>query len=150
MTEALFYHLEKARIDSVLPELLERTLERGWRALVRCGDRASVERVDELLWTYRDDSFMPHSADPALADRDPVHITDNAKLSNGADLLFLVEGARADAARIGAYKRCVLIFNGADEAELAAARAFWKEANANGAETTYWRQSSEGRWKKQE
>jgi DNA polymerase-3 subunit chi len=150
MTEALFYHLEKARLENVLPELLERTLERGWRALVRCGDRASVERIDELLWTYRDDSFLPHSADPALASRDAVHVTDDAELANGADLLFLVDGARADAARISDYKRCVLIFNGLDDAELAAARAFWKDARANGAEATYWRQSAEGRWKKQE
>lgn len=150
MTEALFYHLEKARVESVLPELLERTLERGWRALIRCGDRAGALRIDEVLWTYREDSFLPHSADPQLAARDPIHITDDADLANGADLLFLVEGARADAAGIGAYKRCVLIFNGADDAELAAARAFWKDVKALGAEATYWRQSAEGRWKKQE
>jgi DNA polymerase-3 subunit chi len=150
MTEALFYHLEKARIESVLPELLERTLERGWRALVRCGDRAGVERIDELLWTYRDDSFLPHSAEAALAGRDAVHLTDDADFENGADLLFLIEGARGDASRIGAYKRCVLIFNGADDVELAAAREFWKDARANGAAATYWRQSADGRWKKQE
>jgi DNA polymerase-3 subunit chi len=149
VTEVLFYHLEKARLESVLPELLEKTLERGWRALVRCGDRAGVERLDELLWAFRDDSFIAHSADPALAAVDPVHLTDDPSEYNGADLLFLVDGARAEASSLGTYKRCVMIFNGADDAALSAARDFWKDVRAAGAEATYWKQSAQGRWEKQ-
>src|SRR5690349_11599483 len=34
MTDILFYHLERQPLDRVLPQLLERTLERGWRAVI--------------------------------------------------------------------------------------------------------------------
>lgn len=149
MTEILFYHLEKARLESVLPELLEKTLERGWRALVRCGDRAGVDRLDEILWTWREESFLAHSADPSLANVDPIHLTDDPAAHNGADVLFIVDGARGDARSLGDSKRCVLIFNGADEAELSAAREFWKQAKTQGAAATYWKQSAQGRWEKQ-
>ena len=149
MTEVLFYHLERASLENVLPGLLEKTLERGWKAVVRCGARDTVVRLDELLWTYNDESFLPHSADLARAAEQPVWITDNDDIPNGADLLFLVDNARADASKLGDFVRCVTIFDGGDEAAVAAAREFWRSVKASGREATYWKQSPQGRWEKQ-
>lgn len=149
MTEVLFYHLEKARLDGVLPGLLEKTLERGWKAVVRCGARESVDRLDELLWTYRDDAFLPHGAGADGAADQPVYLTDGAETPNAAEVLFLAEGAAASASDLAAFTRCVLIFDGGDDAAVAAARSFWKDAKAAGHDATYWKQSREGRWEKQ-
>lgn len=149
MTEVLFYHLERASLESVLPGLLEKTLERGWKAVVRCGSREAVARLDEILWTYDDASFLPHSAGAEHATDQPVFITDASEIPNGADLLFLVDNASTDAASIGAFVRCVTIFDGADDRAVAAARAFWKDVKAAGCEATYWKQSPQGRWEKQ-
>ncbi len=149
MTEALFYHLERATLESVLPGLLEKTLERGWKAVVRCGSRAMVERLDETLWTYSDDSFLPHAADQERADAQPVWLTESDDNPNGADVLFLVDNALADASALGSLTRCVTIFDGGDEAAVASARAFWKEIKSAGHDATYWKQSPQGRWEKQ-
>jgi DNA polymerase-3 subunit chi len=147
VTEVFFYHLERATLESVLPGLLEKTLDRGWRAVVRCGSRASVERLDETLWTYRDDSFLPHGADPTLAEA--VFLTDGEALPNHPQLLFLVDNARIEASAIGGLTRCVTIFDGRDDAAVAAARDFWKDVKAAGHDATYWKQSRDGRWEKQ-
>ncbi|MFN3959095.1 MAG: DNA polymerase III subunit chi [Parvularculaceae bacterium] len=149
MTEALFYHLERASLESVLPGLLEKTLDRGWKAVVRCGSRATVERLDEGLWTYSEESFLPHSADRERADRQPIWLTDDAEIPNGADVLFLVDGAGADVATTKRFSRCVIIFDGRDESALAAARDFWKAVKAAGHDATYWKQSAQGRWERQ-
>ncbi len=150
MAEALFYHLERARLDDVLPGLLEKTLERGWRAVVRCGARAEAERLDELLWTYRDDSFLPHAMAGAADDaRQPVLIADAEQQDLQADVLFLVDGAAASVDAMRAHTRCVVIFDGGDEMRLAEARALWKSVKAAGLDATYWRQSPAGRWEKQ-
>lgn len=149
MTEALFYHLERATLDSVLPGLLERTLERGWKAVVRCGSHAMAERLDEMLWTYSEDSFLPHAADLERADAQPVWLTDDDAVPNGADVLFLVDNAAAEASSLSRYTRCVTIFDGRDEAALTGARAFWKAVKAEGHDATYWKQSPQGRWEKQ-
>lgn len=150
MTEVLFYHLERARLDDVLPDLLEKTLGRGWRAVVRTGDAAKAAVLDERLWTAREDSFLPHAAggDAAFAARQPIWISAGHDAPNRADVLFLVEGARADLASLQSYRRCVAIFDGADAAAVEAMREFWKAARAAGAEATYWRQSADGRWEK--
>lgn len=149
MTEALFYHLERATLETVLPGLLEKTLERGWKAVVRCGSRATVERLDEALWTYSEESFLPHSADRERAHAQPIFLTDGDEAPNGAGVLFLVDNAAADAGALQPFTRCVTIFDGRDETALAAAREFWKAVKAAGHEATYWKQSSQGRWEKQ-
>lgn len=148
MTEILFYHLERASLESVLPGLLEKTLERGWRATVRASSRERVEALDGHLWTYRDDSFLPHGASGEAA-RQPVWLTDGEDLANAPQVLFLVDGAKADASAIGGLDRCVMIFDGKDEDAVSDARAFWKSAGAAGHDVTYWKQSEQGRWEKQ-
>lgn len=149
MPEVLFYHLERASLESVLPGLLEKTLERGWKAVVRARARERVDAIDALLWTYREDSFLPHGSGSEYAARQPVFITDGPDKPNGADVLFLVDGASAELDELSSYVRCVTIFDGGDENAVAAARSFWKRATGAGCEATYWKQAESGRWEKQ-
>jgi DNA polymerase-3 subunit chi len=151
MAEVLFYHLERASLESVLPGLLEKTLERGWKAVVRASSRERVEALDGLLWTYREDSFLPHGSggDAAFAARQPVFLTDGEENPNCAEVLFLVDGAAARAQELSEVVRCVTIFDGGDAEAVAGARAFWKSAKEAGHDTTYWKQADSGRWEKQ-
>jgi DNA polymerase-3 subunit chi len=148
MTEMLFYHLHRQPLERVLPSLLERSLERGWRVVVQAASDERVEALDAHLWTYRDDSFLPHgTAREAEAPAQPVLITTAEHNPNGANVRFLVDGAAvpADAA---AYDRIVLIFDGEDEEAVAVARRHWGDAKANGFEVTYWQPDDQGRWVK--
>jgi DNA polymerase-3 subunit chi len=149
MTEVFFYHLERARLEAVLPDLLEKTLERGWRAVVRAASRERVEQLDGLLWTYREDSFLPHAAGGADGARQPVWLTDGEDAPNRANVMFAVDGAAMDAGALGAYERCVTIFDGSDADAVKAARALWRQAKEAGHAVAYWRQSAAGRWEKE-
>ena len=76
MTEVLFYHLHRQPLERVLPTLLERSLERGWRVVVQAASEERVEALDAHLWTYRDDSFLPHgTAREAEAREQPILLT---------------------------------------------------------------------------
>jgi DNA polymerase III subunit chi len=146
--EVWFYHLERTSLDQALPELLEKTLARGWKALVRSTARERVEHLDGWLWSYRDDSFLPHGLDEEpLAERQPVLITLSMENPNDADALFLIDGA--EAGDISGFARCVLLFDGRDEAAVAAARAKWSGFKAAGATVSYWRQGEAGGWRKE-
>jgi DNA polymerase III subunit chi len=146
-TEVLFYHLEHFPLERVLPSLVEKTLERGWRAVVQAGSPERVEALDTHLWSYREDSFLPHgSAADGHAARQPVFLTTDAANPNGAHVRFLVDGA--DCNEFSGYTRMVVMFDGRDEEALARARAQWKRAREQGCSVTYWQQSREGRWDK--
>jgi DNA polymerase-3 subunit chi len=145
--EVLFYHLEHQPLDRVLPGLLERTLERGWRAVVQAGSAERLEALDTTLWTYRDDSFLPHGTlrDGPGAEQ-PVFLTTGAENPNGASVRFLVDGA--DLERFDGYHRVVYLFDGADGEAVERARAAWRRARAEGCAVTYWQQAPSGRWEK--
>ena len=144
-TEVLFYHLERQPLERVLPSLLERTLARGWRAVVQTGSVERLEALDAHLWTYADDSFLPHGTakDGALGVQ-PIALTVGSENPNGAGVRFLLDGA--DIESYDGYVRIVVIFDGRDEDALALARSQWQRVRTQGAKTTYWRQSDAGRW----
>jgi DNA polymerase-3 subunit chi len=147
MTEVLFYHLEHQPLERVLPSLVEKTLERGWRAVVQAGSEERVEALDTLLWTYREESFLPHGTrKDGNSDMQPVYLTASEDNPNGATVRFLVDGA--EVRELGGYARVVYLFDGRDPAALEAAREQWKAAKDTGADVTYWQQSPEGRWEK--
>jgi len=145
--EVWFYHLERASLEQVLPELLEKTLSRGWRARVRSAQRARVEAIDNLLWTYRDDSFLPHgvTGEP-FADRQPILLGEGGDNPNDAQALFVVDGDPGD---LAGYTRCVVVFDGRDEAALKAAQEQWVHYRKAGHGVTYWRQGESRGWEKQ-
>ncbi len=144
-TEVLFYHLERQPLERVLPSLLERTLQRGWRAVVQTGSTERLEALDAHLWTYADDSFLPHgAAKDGAAERQPILLTVGQENPNGAGVRFLLDGA--DMETFDGYVRIVVIFDGRDEEALGRARAQWQRVKAQGAKATYWRQSESGRW----
>ena len=149
MAEIWFYHLEQQTLDQVLPNLLVRTLDRGWRAVVQAGSRERLEAIDNLLWTFSDDSFLPHGMTrDGSPERQPVFLTDDNSNPNGANVRFLVEGA--ELVEADHYERLVYLFDGADAGALEQARAAWKQAKASAHDATYWRQSEGGRWAKQQ
>lgn len=145
MTEVLFYHLERQPLERVLPSLMERTVARGWRAVVQAGSDERVEALDGLLWTYADESFLPHGTkkDGNIAEQ-PVFLTTEETNPNGATVRFLVDGAAL--AELSGYDRVVYLFDGHDPSAVANAREQWKAAKSAGHTISYWQQSSEGRW----
>jgi DNA polymerase-3 subunit chi len=148
MSEILFYHLTGQRLEQVIPGLLERCLERGWRAVVQAGSRERLEALDAHLWTWRDDSFLPHAMTRDGAEAmQPVWLTLEDDNPNGAEVRFLVDGA--EAGNLSGYRRGVFVFDGLDPVALEQARAAWKAQKAAGHQVTYWRQNESGGWEKQ-
>ncbi|MEH2509283.1 DNA polymerase-3 subunit chi [Nitrobacteraceae bacterium AZCC 1564] len=150
MTEVLFYHLQDTTLEKVLPPLLEKSLERGWRVAVQTGSEERAEALDAHLWTYRDDSFLPHGTwrDSDAADQPVVLVMDEAN-PNKANVRFVVDtaGLPGDCAT---YDRVVLVFNGEDDEALNAARTAWTESKSRGFERTYWQTDERGRWQRRD
>jgi DNA polymerase-3 subunit chi len=146
MTELLFYHLERQPLERVLPALLEKSLERGWRVVVQAASEERIEALDAQLWTYRDDGFLPHGTWREHEAREqPVLLTVDGDNPNGASVRFLIDGAPVPA-DAESYQRIVLIFDGNDPDAVAAARLRWSEGKARGFAVTYWQADAQGRW----
>ncbi len=153
MTETLFYHLERRALEDVLPGLVEKSLARGWRAVIKTDSAERSDALDNLLWTYDDQSFLAHAQlGDGEAARQPVLITVEDENPNHAEILFCVGGASpADwrDPRLSSLARTVMVFDGRDPNMLDRARAAWKDAKAAGHDVTYWKETPSGTFEKQ-
>lgn len=146
MTEIGFYHLTRTGPDQALPALLGRTLAANERAVVRAADEARVAALDAALWASADPDWLPHgTARTGHAALQPIWLTAVDENPNGARFLFLLDGQAAT--DLLAWARVFDLFDGRDDAAVAAARTRWTAAKALGAVLTYWQQTERG-WSK--
>jgi DNA polymerase-3 subunit chi len=148
MTDVRFYHLTRSRLEAVLPVMLEKTLERDQRAVVMAGSEERVEAINGHLWTYNDRGFLPHGSEKdGFAEGQPVWLTTGDENPNGAQVLFLTDGATSE--RVGDFDVCAVLLDGSDDAAVASARDLWRAYKEAGHEVTYWQQGESGGWDKQ-
>jgi DNA polymerase-3 subunit chi len=148
VTEVLFYHLLRRGLEQVLPGLLEKCVERGWRTVVQAGTAERRDALDAHLWTYRDDSFLPHGVSREIDPADlPILLTADPAERGLATVRFLVDRA-ALPEDLSPYERVVLIFDGNDPEALTEARGDWKRVRAGGHACTYWAEDENGRFVK--
>ena len=140
-----FYHLTRTPIERALPRIAEKVLESGGRLLVVAEDAAGRGKLDQALWAYRPESFLPHGqAGGADDDRKPILIAATPEAANGARNVALADGVWRDEA-LG-FDRAFHFF---DEDAIAEARTAWKAlAGREGVERRYWKQDENGRWEK--
>ncbi len=147
MSAVNFYHLTRTPLEKTLPRLLEKVLAGGMRAVVMCDSDARLEALDAHLWTYDQGSFLPHGrerdGDPA---DQPIYLTRKEENPNGAGVLVVTDGI--EATHLDQFQRCLDLFDGNDEAAVAAARDRWRRLREAGHEVTYWAQNAGGGWER--
>jgi DNA polymerase III subunit chi len=149
MTDVRFYHLERRKLEDALPTLLEQALAEGARVVVETPSSELLEALDERLWTYSDDSFLPHGlARDGEPESQPVLLTTSSENPNGAAWRILVAAVALPTLREAKTPpaRLIVLFDGADAEARAAAREQWGELKAAGFAPTYWRQDDAGQW----
>jgi DNA polymerase-3 subunit chi len=148
--EILFYCLERRSIEDILPGLLERTIERGWRAVVRVDSNERLNGLDAYLWSYSEQSFLAHGTGQiGHASRQPIYLTTENENPNGANVLFLAGGeipSQWDNVKFAEFNRVVVIFDGQNAETASAAQASWQNAQQSGHNAAFWRQNASGKW----
>ncbi len=149
MPEFRFHHLERRRIEQALPDFLEAALVEGHRVVVQTPSREWRDALNERLWTYREDSFLPHgAAGDGDAASQPIFLTETDETPNGATLRVLLGPTDAERFRDAECERVVVLFDSRDEAAMAEARVAWKQLTTAGAAPSYWKEGDEGGWVK--
>ena len=145
MAEIRFYHLTARTLEQTLPVLLDRTLQRGWRAVVSVGSEERVESLAGHLWTYSKEGFLPHGTKrDGFAEEQPVWISDQVENPNAAQVLFLGDGAESDGD--GAFAMVCDLFDGNDPEAVQAARGRWERLRDAGHTLVYYQQDEAGAW----
>jgi DNA polymerase-3 subunit chi len=147
MAEVLFYHLTERTLEQTLPQLLEKCLDRDWRVVIQGNVPERLEALDAHLWTYAEESFLPHGMlrDGTEVDQ-PVWLTTGDDNPNSASVRFMIDAASPP--DLSAYIRGVYLFDGHDQAALTHARQRWQAEKSAGHAVTYWQQNASGAWER--
>jgi len=151
--EVWFYHLQRRPLESALPALVARSLANGWKAVIQATSPERLAALDDLLWTYDDQSFVAHgTARDGDGPLQPVWLTLETDNPNAAAIRFFVEGADAVAALADEAarpkERAIIMFDGRDEDALNRARMHFRQLREQGFALSYWHRNDEGRWEK--
>lgn len=146
MGNALFYHLTRQPVDVTLSMLLEKSLDRGWRVVVRGGDPDRLAWLDDRLWAGPDDGFLPHGLAGGPHDAaQPVLLTTALEMPNDPACIMAVDGAPISPEEVAQLERVCILFDGHDGAAVQAAREQWIALTGAGVKAQYWSEES-GRW----
>ncbi|WP_282602317.1 DNA polymerase III subunit chi [Paracoccus sp. PARArs4] len=148
MGKAMFYHLTRSPAEALLPQLLGKAAQAGWRVELRGTDPARMERLDMQLW--QGDGFLPHGLAGGAHDaRQPVLLTtgDGGGAANDPACLIALDGAEVPVTQAQAMERTLIVFDGGDGAATARARDQWRALTQGGIEAEYWSEDS-GRWER--
>lgn len=147
MTEVRFYHLTKKTLEQALPDLLERVLDLGRKAVIKVANDEAIPPMSKHLWVCRRGGFFPHGIEgDNHPDYDPLWLTSKDDNPIGANTLVLTQGV--EASNIEDYEIVCEMLNGQNDNEVKAARERWKIYKDQGLELTYWQQSEKGAWDK--
>lgn len=140
-----FYHLQRSPLEQVLPKLCEKAYSTGKRIKIQLGTEERVSFVNSLLWTYNEESFLPHgSKKDGFSEEQPIFISADENNPNGAVLLVLADGAMPSLEILQQYERVLNIFDGTNETSLNAARNYWKQIRELNGDLHYWQQNERG------
>ena len=146
MSEVYFYHMTHAPLEATLPVLLSKSLEAGWRVVVRGREARRMAWLDEKLWLGPEEGFLPHglSGGPHDADQ-PILLTHDAALGDGVQALVSIDGADMTPEEIAPLTRAMVLFDGMNPEAVQHARDQWKALTGAGVKAKYWSQES-GHW----
>lgn len=147
MTEISFYHLLHQPLTSALPKLLEKVQGAGLKAVIKVGSEDHMKDLDEALWTFKKDSFLPHGhMKGKFTDQQPIYLTTGDENPAEATIIVLVDSMESDL--LDHYDRCLEMFDGTDQEAVTAARVRWKTYKEANHDLTYWQQTEQGGWTK--
>lgn len=148
MTEVSFYQVMNATpasVDATLPALLEKALKSGKTVVVKCPSVERMERLDEALWSYKPESFLPHGTkEDANSENQPIFLTTEDENPNGAEILVTVSGATST--DFSSFERVLDMFEASD-IQKQNARMRWKDLKDKGYPLTYYAYEN-GKWGK--
>ena len=147
MTQIIFYSTAPLQVEKTLFALLEKSLEKGNKSLLLFKDKEKCLSINEQLWTYKQNSFLPHiSEDDQIYDNIDVPVYLSTKNENPfkAELLFSIDGFLPD--NIDHFERVIIIIDVNDELLNEKYKNYYLDINKNFEDIVFYKSDDDGKW----
>jgi DNA polymerase-3 subunit chi len=104
--------------DRLACQLVEKAWQQGNRIYIHTGSLVAAQHIDILLWTYKEESFLPHS----ISSTDPISIGYTEQVADNMDVLINL--SEVVPPFISKFKRIVEIVDNIEPAREAGRRRY--------------------------
>ena len=139
LEKVYFYNSSHRNVVADISWLIEKLFKEKNRILVCCKDLETVEIIDDFLWAYKEDGFIPHSIE--TKDRSsiyPILITTNINEEHEHNVLLALSGVLIKEKDWRRFSKAYYFFDDQENKEKENAREMWKSFSALNIVCKYW------------
>ena len=147
MTQIIFYSSAPLRVENTLFTLIEKSLEKGFKSLLLFLDKENCSAIDEKLWTYKQNSFLPHLSECEEISNEidiPIYLTTKNENPYEAELLFSIDGSIPD--NINNLERLIIIIDANDKILLEKYKKYYLDINKKFEDIVFYKSDDDGKW----
>ena len=125
MTEVIFVEVTASRMEMQACEIAERIYAEGDRLLIVAIDEEQAARLDDLLWTYKPDTFVPHGLWKSMDNEpaQPVIITTQKERVPGIASLLTMDYCPVE--MVQQFSQVIHVVVVDNQERLEASRRYW-------------------------
>ena len=146
LEKAFFYNATRREILNDIAILTEKLYKKNNHILLYCADQETVDTLDEYLWSYREDSFIPHSKknnEKKLFY--PILITNEILNEHEHNILLVLNGVLIKETDWTKFNKVYYFFDEQNLEEKENARSMWKSFSSLEIDCRYW-VNKENKW----
>ena len=140
MREIFFYNIESRDFLKDIALLTEKLFKEGIKVLIICPDDDVASIFDNFLWSFREESFIPH----IVLERDSVQLETVIISKEQLDIvsfkaLIVFKGSTVATDYCNKFEKTYYFFDDKNDNEKNLARTAWRESIKLGAKCKYWK-----------
>ena len=139
LKKAFFYNSAQRNVVADIALLIERLFKERNTILVCCKDQETVEVIDDFLWKYKDDGFIPHSiVTQEKSSVYPILITTDIHEEYKHNVLLALSGVFIKEKDWQKFTKAYYFFDDQEIKEKENARLMWRTLSVLDVVCKYW------------
>ena len=139
LEKAYFYNCSYRNVVADISWLTEKLYKERDSILICCKDQETVEVIDDFLWRYKEDGFIPHSIEKKeRSSIYPVLITTDIDEEHKHNVLLALSGVFIKDQDWQNFTKAYYFFDHQENNQKENARLMWKSLSALNVACKYW------------
>jgi len=125
MTEVIFVEVTASRMEIRACEIAEHTYAQGKRLQINAIDEEQAARLDDLLWTYKPDNFVPHGLWKSMDNESAQPVVITTRKERVPEIASLLTMDYCPVEMVQQFSKVIHVVLADNQERLEASRRYW-------------------------
>ena len=140
MKEIFFYNITSRDFFKDSAILIEKLFKQGIKVLILCPDDEVTSFFDDFLWSFKEESFIPHTVlDRDSSQLETIIISKKQLSMESFKTLIVLKGSIVNTDYCNRFEKTYYFFDDNNDDEKKLARTLWRQSVKLGTKCKYWK-----------